>query len=221
MKDLTQIKLHGHLGKKVKKSLWKLAVSSVGEAINAINNLTGDKLKKTLISDHKNNIKYSVLINGRDFEHSKEVTVEDPESIAESELCIQGDYIKKIDIIPIIEGAGDGANIVTIIIAVILIILGAIAFKTGNPALGTALIMAGLTLLVAGIQNLLSKPPKPGEVGTGIGSYMFNGPQNTNEEGNAVPIGYGRLIVGSQLVAASYDIDYLSADPSDRPIHTQ
>ena len=35
-KELVQIKLHGHLGKSVKKSNWSLAVKSVSEAINAI-----------------------------------------------------------------------------------------------------------------------------------------------------------------------------------------
>lgn len=221
MKDLTEIKLHGHLGKRIKKSLWKLAVNSVGEAINAINNITHDKLKKALLKDHKNNIKYHVLINERDFYHEKDLKVEDPQSITESELCIKGDYIKKIDIIPIIEGAGDGANIITIVVAIILIIIGTVLTIKGNPQVGVPMILAGLGLLAAGIQNLLTKPPKPGEVGAGVGSYMFNGPQNTSEEGNAVPIGYGRLIVGSQLISASYDVDYKSADPSDRPILTE
>ena len=89
-----------------------------------------------------------------------------------------------------------------------------------DPATKTALIMAGIALLAAGVMNLLSKPPKPGAVGTSVGSYMFNGPQNTSEEGNPVPIGYGRLVVGSQLIAASYDIDYKSSEPGDNPLLT-
>ena len=72
-KKLVNIKLHGHLGKKLKKPNWKLAISSVGEAINAINNLTSEKLKRLLIKDHKNDIRYNVLINGNDFEHEKEL----------------------------------------------------------------------------------------------------------------------------------------------------
>ena len=59
MKNLVNIKLHGALGKGMKKSSWKLAVSSVAEAINAINNMTGDRLKKLLIKATKKNVKYA------------------------------------------------------------------------------------------------------------------------------------------------------------------
>ena len=222
-KELVQIKLHGHLGKSVKKSNWSLAVKSVAEAISAINNFTNNKLKKRLIKDHKDNLKYNVLINGRDFEHDGPVEPHVPESIGNSELCIKGDYIKTIDIIPVIEGAGDGLNILTMIVAIVLIVVGAmmtVGTLGGGAPLGYAMIMAGLGLFAAGLANLLSKPPKPGEVDQSIGSYMFNGPQNTAEEGNPIPVGYGRLLAGSQIVAASYDVDYLSADPADKPTYT-
>jgi predicted phage tail protein len=218
-KDLVDIKLHGHLGKKIKKSNWKLAVSSVGEAISAINNLTSEKLKKLLIRDHKKNIRYNVLINGNDFGHDRDLDINNPETIAESELCMRGDYIKTIDIIPVIQGANRLASIFTVILAIILIVIGVIIFPK-NQALGTALVMAGLGLLAAGVANLLSKPPKPQQVETGPGSYMFNGPQNTSREGNPVPIGYGRLFVGSHIIAASYDVDYFSADPRDNALQT-
>ena len=218
-KELVQIKLHGHLGKSVKKSNWSLAVKSVSEAINAINTHTNNRLKKRLIKDHKDNLKYNVLINGRDFEHDGPVDPTIPESISNSELCIKGDYIETIDIIPVIEGAGDGMNILTMIVAVVLIVVGIIMVPTNAP-LGYTMIMAGLGLFAAGLANLLSKPPKPGEVDQSIGSYMFNGPQNTTEEGNPIPVGYGRLLVGSQIIAASYDVDYLSADPADKPTYT-
>lgn len=216
MKNLVNIKLHGALGKGMKKSNWKLAVSSVAEAINAINNLTNDKLKKLLIRASKNDVKYNVLINDRDFEHDGPVDINFPENIETSELMIKGDYIEKIDIIPVVEGAGDGMNIFTMILGAILIIIGVmLLIATPGSPLGYAFVAAGLALFAAGLANLLSKPPKAGDVGTSLGSYMFNGPQNTSEEGNPVPIGYGRLMVGSQVIAASYDIDYLSADPSD------
>ncbi len=218
-KELVQIKLHGHLGKSVKKSNWSLAVKSVSEAINAINSQTNNSLKKRLIKDHKDNLKYNVLINGRDFEHDGPVDPSIPESISNSELCIKGDYIETIDIIPVIEGAGDGMNILTMIVAVVLIVIGIIMVPTNAP-LGYTMIMAGLGLFAAGLANLLSKPPRPGEVDQSIGSYMFNGPQNTTEEGNPIPVGYGRLLVGSQIIAASYDVDYLSADPADKPTYT-
>ena len=37
-------------------------------------------------------------------------------------------------------------------------------------------------------------------------SYLFNGPVNIINEGGPVPIGYGRLIVGSQTIMSAYDV---------------
>ena len=220
MKNLVKIKLHGHLGKTMKKRVWNLSVKSVSEAVIAINALSNNKLKKRLAKDHRENIKYNVLIDGRDFMHQDPLDVEKPETIKNSELCLKSDQIKTIDFIPIVEGAGDGMNIFTIILAIVLIVWGFIIAAAGNPQLGYAMVMAGLGLLAAGISNLISKAPKPGEISDSIGSYMFNGPQNTTQEGNPVPVGYGRLLVGSQIIAASYDIDYLSSEAEDQPILT-
>ena len=44
--------------------------------------------------------------------------------------------------------------------------------------------------------------------GGGEPSYTFNGPVNTVGEGGPVPIGYGRLIIGSQQIFSSYDQIY-------------
>jgi predicted phage tail protein len=220
MKNLVKIKLHGHLGKTMKKRVWNLSVETVFEAINAINVLSNNKLKKRLIKDHRENIKYNVLIDGRDFMHEDPLDIKEPETIKSSELCLKNNKMKTIDLIPIIEGAGDGINIFTIILAIVLIVWGFVIAAAGNPQLGYAMVMAGLGLLAAGISNLIAKSPKPGEISDSIGSYMFNGPQNTDKEGNPVPIGYGRLLVGSQIISASYDIDYLSSEAADRPILT-
>ena len=35
-------------------------------------------------------------------------------------------------------------------------------------------------------------------------SYLFSGPVNVINEGGPVPIGYGRLIVGSQVIMSTY-----------------
>jgi len=220
MKNLVKIKLHGHLGKTMKKRVWNLSVETVFEAINAINVLSNNKLKKRLIKDHRENIKYNVLIDGRDFMHEDPLDIKKPETIKSSELCLKNNKMKTIDLIPIIEGAGDGMNIFTIILAIVLIVWGFIIAAAGNPQLGYAMVMAGLGLLAAGISNLIAKAPKPGEISDSIGSYMFNGPQNTDKEGNPVPVGYGRLLVGSQIIAASYDVDYLSSEAADQPILT-
>jgi predicted phage tail protein len=49
-------------------------------------------------------------------------------------------------------------------------------------------------------------------------SYLFSGPTNVMNEGGAVPMGYGRLMVGSQVIMASYDIRYVNVDEAGKVI---
>ena len=94
----------------------------------------------------------------------------------------------------------------------------------GSLALLGAILPAILGLVALGVSMLLMKPPpmvspqaianpsadfeaSPGN-GGGDPSYTFNGPVNTIGEGGPIPIGYGRLIIGSQQVFSSYDQIY-------------
>jgi predicted phage tail protein len=201
----TIINLHGALGKEVGKKEYKLKVDSVGDALNAIETQSNRKLFKFLSESEKSGLKYRVLINGRDFLCEKTPTVEDPESIRNSELCMPIKDLKTIDIVPVVEGAED---VLTIIAGVILVVVGIILWATGP--LGASLVVAGLGLIAAGVVNLLSKPPKFEDFseirgGAGNRSYLFNGPVNSTQEGGPVFVGYGRLIVGSHVIASSYE----------------
>lgn len=220
MKALTQIKLHGQLGKVVGEN-WKLAVSSVSEAIRAIEILSKRKLYKYLHKSDEEGIKYKILINEREFDAGKELSVEDLDAIKNSELAMPFKDLKSVDIIPIFEGADK--NIGTIIAGIVLIVIGVLLVIYGGPAgvaFGAGLIVAGLGLVVAGVINLLTSPPKFEDFreikGGGRASYLFNGPENVIGEGGPVPIGYGRLIVGSQVISASYEISHRNAD--DQPL---
>jgi predicted phage tail protein len=63
--------------------------------------------------------------------------------------------LKTIDIVPLIESAGNIGGIISAILGVILIIIGIILIAT----VGAYLITAGISLLGAGVVALLSKPP--------------------------------------------------------------
>ena len=67
---MVKIKLHGVLGKRLKKKEWDLDVSSASEAIYAINMNTDFKLRKILLDHQENNIKYNVLINNEPLENN-------------------------------------------------------------------------------------------------------------------------------------------------------
>lgn len=208
-----EIKLHGVLAKEMGRKVFNLAVSSVSEAIHAINILTSNKLNKVL--SNYGHEKFNVIINGRKFSHNKFLDPNDKEiynEVVNSELNLKTNKLETIDIIPVIEASD--SDIFAIILGVILIIVG--AFTGVGPILGTALIMGGIGIAAAGVINLLSKPPsfEPFQEIGGVTkkSYLFNGPENTIGEGGPVPVGYGRLIVGSQTVSASYDIYNIPID---------
>ena len=55
--NLVNINLHGKLGKNLGIETWDLHVSSVSEAIHAINKMPGGKLCKLLGEDQKKNQK--------------------------------------------------------------------------------------------------------------------------------------------------------------------
>lgn len=206
MQNLVEIHFHGDLGEKV-GAFWKAAVNSVSEAIRSVEINSKRKLYKYLLEKDKEGVKYQILINKRPFISAEPLDINQPETLKTSELTIKNKSLKTIDIVPIIEGADEGT--LGIILGVLLIIVS--FFIPGSQAI---LIPAGLGLIAAGIMTLLSSPPKFEDFreidgSTGRTSYLFNGPQNTTQEGGPVPVGYGRLLVGSQVVSASYIIsDY-------------
>ena len=214
MTQLTRITLHGDLGKHVGKT-WNLSVNSVAEATHAIEILSGRKMYSYLIDNEK--VRYKVLIN------KKETKFNDPDNLSElgnTELCIQRN-ISEIDIVPIIEGAGDALDIFTTILGVALIVVG--TFFGGPLGLSAALkatfIIAGIGLTAAGVASMLTKAPsfepfQEFETG-GRPSYLFSGPYNTVREGGPVPIVYGEAITGSQTIAANYKIEYSSSSGSN------
>ena len=216
--DIIKIKLFGVLGEEV-GSEYNLAVKTLSAALNAIESLSNRKLYKFLQENDKKGIKYRVLLNGRDFicDINNPPDPNNLESITSSELCAKTKNLRTIDIVPVIEGSGsNGASIGTIIVGVILIIVGVILSIAGFGS-GVPLILIGIGLLAAGVINLLTKPPELQEFkDKQKTSYLFNGPENTINEGGPVPIGYGRLIVGSSVISASYDIGYFNADDNSR-----
>lgn len=204
---MVSIRFHGYLTNELKRAEYKLDVKSVAEALHAVNILNNNRLFQHLSSNQIAG--YRVIIDGKTFTPENKLNPNNPESIEtikNSELSLRRSRIKTIDIVPVLDFAGSDALSILSIIAGVLLIAVAIFIPGAQPAL----IVAGLTLIAAGTLNLLTKPPKFEdfrEVETGgRTSYLFSGPQNVVGEGGPVPIGYGRLIVGSQTISASYDI---------------
>ena len=235
MKKLTKIKFHGELGEHVGQE-YNLSVRSVKEALQAVNKISGKKLSKYFMKDGNFHNEYRILVNGKDLA-SKHKKIDTVDKVNSSEIIMDRKNLDTIDIVPVIQGSGDNFLVIlVIVIAVVLIATGvgmalSPAFGAAIGATGTGLsatlggisaatfIVVGLGLLAAGISVLLSKPPEDRgfqDAGTAGSkrSYLFNGPENVQGEGRAIPFGYGRLRIGSQSIDATYEITYADADTS-------
>lgn len=193
--SLAKVNFHGNLGKRLGRRSWNLSVSSVREAFHAVNTLTEKKLSKIFLADHEKRLRYQIKINNKPID-SLNINPDNIQTVLNSELCINT-KIETIDIIPLLEGSGN--KVMGAIVAIVGIIL--------IPATGGA----SLALVAAGLSVMMAKPPKFDdfreiEEGKKKVSYLFDGPTNAANEGGPVPIGYGRLIVGSQVIQTSQDI---------------
>ena len=222
MEKLVDITLHGDLGQKVGAN-WKLAVRSVAEAVRAINMNTRQSLYKYFYEHDKKGVRYKIVVNGDELEFDKEIAAEKVEDInfaklETSELKVNRD-IKTIDIVPVLEGSGGkNGGILAAILGVVLIVVGAVLIYFGAGPLGVGLIVAGIGLVASGVMVLLSKPPKFDDFresdayGRKKTSYLFDGPVNVTREGGPIPVGYGRLLIGSQVIQSDYRVNYVGAN---------
>jgi len=193
---LRTVKLYGHLGKTFQKE-WRLDVRTPAEAIKAIS--VNCKGFLPYLQKHSEP-GYRVLVG--DSELNKDALSHPPG---------QG----TIKIIPVVAGGGgDVFNIIT----GIFLIAAAIYFPPTLSSLAayeTAVTVAGFAktigaaLILSGVSSLLAPSPVTDieERPENKPSYAFNGPVNTVGQGNPVPILYGELIVGSQVISAGLSVD--------------
>lgn len=192
--NIVKIKLYGELGKAVGEE-YNLAVKTFAEAINAIQILSNGKLFKHMMENDKKGIRYKILLNGRDFIYDKNnpPRPDNLESLMNCELAWKTKDLKTIDIVPSMEGSDIISLIIYLIVSIIIAVIAAV------------------------IINALTKPPELQEFKQRQKtSFLFSGQENTINEGGPVPLGYGRLIVGSSVISAAYSVGYFHATDNAR-----
>ena len=198
------IRLYGHLGKQFGRE-HKFDVRTPAEAVSALC-ANFDTFKPYVIEHSAPG--YKVIVGKEDRS--------DPEEV---KYPADADTIK---IIPVIGGSG---NLGKIILGAVLIWAGgwlaanalsaafATSATTGMGFAASATLVTtvsyaataiGTSLVMGGIAGILFKPPKikarDGEANQG--SANFNGPLNLSTQGNPVPLAYGKVMVGSQIISA-------------------
>ena len=205
MTSLRTIRLYGKLGTKFGR-IHRLAVRSAAEAIRALC-VVKPGFERELMTSRDRGIGYAVFL--------------DKKNLKQEQLTEAADD-RDIRIAPILQGSGLG-GIFKVIIGVALVVVATI--MTGGTATVGALMSfeagflagmvanIGFALMMSGVTQMLCPQPK------GLAarnspknepSYTFNGPVNTTAQGGPVPLGCGRLLVGSAVISAGiYNADRL------------
>jgi predicted phage tail protein len=188
---MTSIHIKGILGKKF-GSLFKINVSNGMSALNAIDaNRSG--FINELFKLNKKNINYCMIC--------------DSEYIDNTNQLLERKKIKNIYIIPVIIGSGG-------LVAVGLgFAAGSIGFAVTSFLVNT-IISTAISLGVSFLMNSINKQAAPPQQNISVGgatsfieakgrSYIFSNNVNAAEQGSAIPVGYGKMKVSSQILSAS------------------
>lgn len=205
---MTTVKLGGRLGQEFGQ-VWKLDIDRPTEAIRAIEANRPGFIKRILeLSDM--GLVFRLRLNKR--------------AIDETEFdALHGG--QTVTLMPIVRGAGAVGRIVVgavLIYAAIQSGGGVAGLMTASGGLTGygAVAMMGASMMLGGVVEMLSPQPKIGSTASNsntLSSYAFGGTENVAGQGYAVPVGYGRMLVGSVAVAAGIYAEnmgsYTNTDP--------
>lgn len=183
---MAKVLLYGHLGQKFGRS-HEYQVGSPNEAIRALRaNFKGFEQE---VLGHGGG--YHILVG---YENKTLNEMVNPIS--------QDDVIR---IIPTVSGAGFEAGLASFLSG----FMSTAAAATVAAAVTNILV----SMVIMGVANALFAPDKP-DIGASERpenkpSHSFNGPVNTVAQGHPVPVGYGRMRVGSQVVSAGLYVEQI------------
>lgn len=182
---LKKIRLYGILAKKFGKE-FRLDVENTREAMRALC-VQVPGFEHFMLHAHEQGLEFAVF--------------QDKQNISEAELDMSTSA-KAIKVVPKVKGAG-GA--VQTIIGAVLVVVGAVMVFTGVGApIGTALIGAGIGMIVGGIAMMLM-PKIESQDQNQDGNKAnkgFGGAVTTVAQGNPVPVLYGQREVGGFIASA-------------------
>jgi predicted phage tail protein len=186
--------LLGELGKRFGRK-HVLDVASPAEAIRALC-ANFREFRQFVATSVERNVAYRVL-NRR-------------EDIGVDEL--HNPASQTITLVPVVGGASFWKKFGQLILGAALItasfFLPPLAI-VGTATLASVTFSIGVSLALGGIAQLLAPTPKTPKEEDKQTSYIFNGAVNTTAQGQALPVGYGRLIVGSAVISAGISVEDL------------
>lgn len=182
---LKKIRLYGVLAKKFGKEFY-LDVDNTREAMRALC-VQVPGFEHFMLHAHEQGLEFAVF--------------QDRQNISETELDMSTSA-KVIKVVPKVKGAGGAFQT---ILGAVLVVVGAVMVFTGVGApIGTALIGAGVGMMVGGIAMMLmpkvenqDQNQDGNKANKGFGSAV-----TTVAQGNPVPVLYGQREVGGFIASA-------------------
>ncbi len=193
------VKLLGELGKKFGKS-FKLDVANPLEAMKALC-VNFPAFKQHLIDSEKRGVAYRVIVGKED---QKLDDLQNPSGN------------QTIKVVPVLIGAGGNGSF-QIILGVAIIALmwwNPMGWTAGGSMIAAGYAM-GASMIIGGVVQMLSPTPNLSSQDANNQpdnkpSYTFNGAVNTSAQGYPVPIGYGRMMVGSAVISGGITVEELA-----------
>lgn len=158
--------------------IWQMHAKSISDVIQLIE-CQEVGFRKFLIDAVEAGLDLAII--GKDFR------VEEPDELLFENLGPEEVYISLVP-------AGSKKGWGKILLAAVLIIVGAILTFTPAAPLGKGMIMAGISIGLQGITQLLAKTPRADKPDATVG--LFDGPESTLKQGQPVPVLYGELLIG-------------------------
>lgn len=192
------IMLYGALGRQFGK-VHRYSVRSPREAIKAMC-VTLPGFRKAVQEGGS----YRVLVGGK-------------QTLDLHETAYPISHKESLRIVPVVYGANGLGKILVgaALIGVSLAFPEFGAFSVGGFDFSVSQIAGkiGMSLVLGGVSQMLFAPPKPTSVEkpNNRPSFAFDGAVNTSAQGNPVPVCYGRLIVGSQVISAGLSTEQIQA----------
>ena len=178
----TSVRLSGSLAMKFfRKRDYLLESGTTNEVFSALRN-TVDGFADEIMRMSRAGIRFAIFRNRV--------------NVGKDELTLSG--TTEIRIVPIIAGSKRGGLFQTIA-GVALIVVGAIFEQPWAVGIGIGMVSGG-------VAQMLSPVPKTGNqqdqaASENKPSYLFNGAFNSTQQGLPVPVIYGKMLVGSSVIA--------------------
>lgn len=121
--------------------------------------------------------------------------------ISEDQLDMELGRVKEVHLIPKVEGENN--EVFNFIVGATLVVVGVMNIWNA----GAVSIAAGVGMMIGGIIQMTTKVPGTNDINRESAddkaSFLFNTPTNSSTQGVAIPRGYGRMLIGSQVVSAA------------------